>query len=203
MKPPVDLHIHSTYSDGTCSIEEILALATGAGMRVIALSDHDTTNGLQPLASSLQSAGSDIRLIPAIEMSSGPNGLTHVLGYGVGPQSKPLENELAALRRKRVERTRRTLELLNRLTGLTLSETFLDQANAMDHTLGRAHVARQLVARQIVSSVEEAFAKYLGLGKPAYVPLEHISTADAIRVMRGSGIVPVLAHPMRTGLRGK
>lgn len=203
MKPAVDLHIHSTYSDGTCTVDEILTLAKSAGMRAIALSDHDTTNGIKPLATALRESGADIRFIPAIEMSSGPNGLSHVLGYGVGERSKPLEEELKALRRKRVERTRKTIDLLSRLTGVTLSDAFLDQATEQDHTAGRVHVARQLVARQIVGSVEEAFSKYIGLGKPAFIPLEHISTEDAIATLRGSGIVPVLAHPMRTGLRGE
>jgi 3',5'-nucleoside bisphosphate phosphatase len=202
VRPPVDLHIHSTFSDGTCTVDEICALAQSAGMRTIALSDHDTANGLKPLTAALQAAAKGIRLIPAIEMSSGQNGLAHVLGYGAGVQKKPLQDELAALRRKRIARTRRTIEVLNRLTGETLSEAFLDQANDRDHAAGRVHVARQLVERKIVGSVEEAFAKYIGLGKPAFIPLEHISTEDAVGVLRGSGAVPALAHPMRTGLRG-
>ncbi len=203
MKPAVDLHIHSTFSDGTCTVDEILALAKNGGMQVIALSDHDTTDGLGVLAAALKADAVELKFIPAIEMSSGPNGLTHVLGYGVSTHSELLETELAALRRKRVERTRRTIAVLNRLTGITLSEAFLEQADAQDHTVGRAHVARQLVARQIVGSVEEAFAKYLGLGKPAFIPLEHLSTEDAIGTLRRSGIVPVLAHPMRSSLRGE
>lgn len=203
MRPSVDLHIHSTYSDGTFTVDEILAQAESSGMRVIALSDHDTTDGLKPLAAALKTAGSSIRLIPAIEMSSGPNGLTHVLGYGVSALSKPLETELAALRRKRVERTRRTIGVLHRLTGVALSDAFLRQADAQDQTVGRLHVARQMVKKQLVTTVEEAFSRYIGVGKPAFIPLEHITTEDAIGTMRQSGIVPVLAHPMRSGLQPK
>jgi len=203
VRPPVDFHIHSTFSDGTCTVDEILALAISRGMRVITLSDHDTTDGLEPLSDAIKNSAYDIRLIPAIEMSSGPNGLTHILGYGASASSKPLQAQLTALRRKRVERTRKTIEILNRLTGETLSEAFLDRADEQDHTVGRLHVARQLVARQIVGTVEEAFSKYIGLGKPAFIPLEHISTEDAIGTLRESGIVPVLAHPIRTGLRGE
>ena len=184
-------------------MDEILALAISRGMQVITLSDHDTTDGLKPLSDAIQGSACDIRLVPAIEMSSGPNGLTHILGYGASGNSKPLQDQLTALRRKRVERTRKTIEVLNRLTGETLSEAFLDRADEQDHTVGRLHVARQLVARQIVGTVEEAFSKYIGLGKPAFVPLEHLSTEDAIGTLRESGIVPVLAHPMRTGLRGE
>ncbi len=202
MRPPVDLHIHSTFSDGTRTVEEIAVLAQAGGMQVITLTDHDNTNGLKPMAEALLQSGSGIRFIPGIELSSGENGLTHILGLGVGDQSQPLQDQLAALRRKRVERTRKTIAELNRLTGVTLSESFLEEADEQDHAVGRLHVARQLVAWQIVRTVEEAFSKYLGLGKPAFIPLEHISTEAAIDTLRKSCAVPVLAHPMRTGLRG-
>ena len=206
MKPPVDLHIHSTYSDGTCTIEEIVSMAITRGMRWMALSDHDTTDGLVPIAKLLNSTVNTqhtVHFIPAIEMSSGANGLTHILGYGVKPSSQPLEAELTLLRRKRIERTRKTMDVLKRLTGTSLSEEFLENADALDHTIGRVHVARQMISNQLVKTVEEAFYKYLGVGKPAFVPLEHISSEDAITTLRKSQIVPVMAHPMRSGLKGE
>ena len=203
MKPPVDLHIHSTFSDGTCTVDEIAAQAAQRNMQVIALSDHDTTDGLTPMANALTGVAQgeqSIRLIPAIEMSSGENGLSHVLGYGVREDSTLLQNELTALRRKRVERTRETIALIHRLTGITLSSAFLERADAMDYTVGRVHVARQMIAKQMVATVEEAFSRYLGVGKPAFIPLAHVATEDAIAVLRRSGAVPVLAHPMRSGI---
>jgi predicted metal-dependent phosphoesterase TrpH len=200
VRAPIDLHIHSNFSDGTCSVEEVCTRAVNGGMRVIALSDHDTTNGLAPMGKAVDGvnrAGYRMALIPAIELSSGDDGLTHVLGYGIGDDTEPLQSELLALRRKRAERIRETGALLNRLTGLELPPEFLKQADDPDYAVGRMHVARLLIEKQIVGSVDEAFLKYLGVGKPAYFPLRHISTEGAIGVLRRSGAVPVLAHPMR------
>lgn len=200
MRPLVDLHIHSNYSDGTCTAEEVCAQAVQNGMQVIALSDHDTTNGLKPMRRAMEEVNrerSRMSLIPAIEMSSGENGLAHVLGYGIAEAAQPLESELTALRRKRAERFRETGALLKRLTGMELSPEFLKQTDDPDYSVGRMHAARQLVEKHIVHSVDEAFVKYLGVGKPAYIPLHHMSTEDAIGVLLASHAVPVLAHPMR------
>jgi len=206
VRPLVDLHIHSTYSDGTCTVEEICALAEKRGMRVIALSDHDTADGLLPLARALKASANGkrgIRLIPAIEMSSGDNGLTHILGYGVRQGSEPLESELAALRRKRVERTRETVRRLEKLTGVGFPKEFLAQADQQDASIGRMHVARMLIEKQLVRSIDEAFGKYLAQGRPAFVPLRHNSWEKAVDILRKSQAVPVLAHPMRSGLQGE
>ena len=200
MRPLVDLHIHSNFSDGTCSVEEVCARAAAGGMRVIALSDHDTTAGLAPMRQAIGNVNRERRrmiLIPAIEMSSGENGLTHVLGYGISDGTEPLQSELIALRRKRAWRIHETGTLLHRLTGLEFPPEFLKQADDPDYAVGRMHVARLLIKQGIVHSVDEAFQKYLGVGRPAYIPLKHISTEGAIAALRGSGAVPVLAHPMR------
>ncbi len=200
MRPLVDLHIHSNYSDGTCTVEEVCARAVQSGMQVIALSDHDTTNGLKPMRRAMEDVNRErlrITLIPAIEMSSGDNGLTHMLGYGIADGTEPLRSELMVLRRKRAERIHETGELLKRMTGLDLPADFLKQADDPDYTVGRMHVARLLIKQGIVQSVDEAFQKYLGVGKPAYLPLQHLSTEDAIGVLIASRAVPVLAHPMR------
>ncbi|MBN1776901.1 MAG: PHP domain-containing protein [Clostridiales bacterium] len=205
MRPPVDLHIHSTFSDGTRTVDEICALAEKRGMRVIALSDHDTADGLVPMADALNASAypqRSIQLIPAIEMSSGDSGLTHVLGYGVRTDSEPLESELAALRRKRVERTRETVRILNTLTGIEFPPEFLSQADEQDASIGRMHVARMLIEKQLVRSIDEAFGKYLAEGRPAFIPLRHNSWEKAIDILRKSRAVPVLAHPMRSGFRG-
>ena len=173
---------------------------------MIALSDHDTTDGLvhiQQTLKAMAATGNNIQLIPAIEMSSGKNGLTHILGYGVRPNTQPLASELDTLRRMRVERTHRTIEAVNRLAGVTISETFLENPETLDHTVGRVHVALLMVAKQLVGSVDEAFAKYLGEGKPAFIPLIHNSTESAVQLLLQSRAVPVLAHPMRSGLEGE
>lgn len=202
MKPPVDLHIHSNYSDGLSTVSALCALAERSGVQTFALSDHDTTDGLNPIQSALEEVSRDVRpidFIPAIELSSGDDGLTHVLGYGIRPGAEPLESELTALRRKRAERSLETLELLDRLLGTELAKEIPSGERDAEPVLGRMHAARLLVQRGVVRTLDEAFQRYLGVGKPAYLPLRHIATEEAIRILSRSGAVPVLAHPVRIG----
>lgn len=203
MRPLVDLHIHSNYSDGLSTVSEICALAVKSGVRTLALSDHDTTEGLNPIIKALEESNREtypITLIPAIELSSGGDGLTHVLGYGIRPGAEPLESELKALRRKRAERNLETLELLDQLLGTEFAGEISPSDLETNPVLGRMHVARLLIERGVVHTLDEAFRRYLGVGKPAYLPLRHIATEDAIQILRKSGAVPVLAHPVRIGL---
>ena len=201
MRPFIDLHIHSTFSDGTCSVTEICAIAAQNGVKTIALSDHDTTDGLAPMVRALEEVNRDrkrLSFIPAIEVSSGDNGLTHVLGYGVQAGQEPLQSQLVTLKRKRVERNAETIRLLNRLLDTELSPEST-QNGVENPVLGRMHVARLLIENRFVKTVDEAFRKYLGIGKPAYIPLRNMSTDTAIDNLLQTGAVPVLAHPMRLG----
>ncbi|MFH1879794.1 MAG: PHP domain-containing protein, partial [Bacillota bacterium] len=203
MKPLVDLHIHSIYSDGTCGVDEICAQAVKRGVQTIALSDHDTTGGLAPMREAVDAVNRGVHrltLIPALELSSGESGLTHVLGYGIHPGAEPLESELATLKRIRMERNLETIRLMERMLKRELLPEAALQNGGPDPALGRMHVARLLMDHHIVRSVDEAFRKYLGVGKPAYLPLHHMSTEGAIGALRKSGAVPVLAHPVRIGV---
>ncbi len=203
MKPSVDLHIHSVFSDGSGTVGEICEQAVQRGVQTIALSDHDTTAGLASMQAAVDAVNASkprLALIPAIEVSSGEGGLTHVLGYGIRAGAQPLETELNALKRLRVERNLETIRLLENLLGLELL-TGPAQVDGVPHpVLGRMHVARLLIERHIVSSTDEAFRKYLGVGKPAYVPLSHMTAERAVSVIRSSGAVAVLAHPVRIGV---
>lgn len=202
MRPPVDLHLHSVYSDGTRTVEEICTQAATLGISTVALSDHDTTAGLNPMREAVAAVNKPahrMTMIPAIELSSGDNGLVHVLGYGVRAGAEPLESELAALRRIRTERNVETIRLLERLLDRKLMPEPALQEGAGNPVLGRMHVARLLIDHDIVQSVDEAFRNYLGVGKPAYLPLKHMSTESAVSLLRSCGAVPVLAHPARIG----
>jgi len=202
VKPPVDLHIHSKFSDGTNTVEELCTLAVNLGIRTIALSDHDTTDGLSPMreaVAGINRSEQRLTLIPAIELSSGDNGLVHVLGYGIKAGMEPLESELAALKRIRVERNTETIRLLERLLDRKLMPEPQLKEGPDNPVLGRMHVARLLINQGVVRTVDEAFRNYLGVGKPAYLPLRHVSTEDAIGLLRTRGAVPVLAHPVRIG----
>ena len=201
--PAVDLHIHSVFSDGSNTVEEICAQAVRRGMRTIALSDHDTTGGLPSMRAAVDAVNAEnarLAFLPAIELSSGEGGLTHVLGYGISPGAQPLENELDALKRLRVQRNLESIRLLEKLLGLELLNGPVQTDGVPHPVLGRMHVARLLIERNIVSSTDEAFRKFLGVGKPAYVPLSHMSTEKAVSVIRSCGAVPVLAHPVRIGV---
>jgi 3',5'-nucleoside bisphosphate phosphatase len=203
VKPSVDLHIHSVFSDGSCTVEAICAQAVQRGVQTIALSDHDTTAGLASMQAAVDAANASqhsLTLIPAIEVSSGEGGLTHVLGYGVRAGAQPLENELITLKRLRVQRNLETIRLLEKLLGIELLTGPAEAGGVPHPVLGRMHVARLLIERHIVSSTDEAFRKYLGVGKPAYLPLSHMTTEKAISVIRSCGAIPVLAHPVRIGV---
>lgn len=200
MKPPVDLHIHSKFSDGINTPEELCALAVRSGIRFLALSDHDTTDGLPLMRQAVteqNQAGNELTFFPAIELSSGENGVTHILGYGVTPVKEPLQSELNELKRKRVARIAETIRRLNRLLGTEFRSENVLQSTVPHPVPGRMHVARLLMASNYVQSVSEAFDRYLGVGKPAYIPLKHISSEEAVKLLLQSHAVPVLAHPMR------
>jgi len=200
VRPPVDLHSHSTFSDGTLSVEAICELAVRKGIEIIALSDHDTTDGLPVMQDAVHKQntnGHRLSFIPAIEVSSGENGIFHILGYGIKPKCEPLQSELVTLRRKRVERNKQTIRLLDRLLNTQLLPEGMEQGDAPHPVPGRMHVARLLKEKHYVKSVDEAFRKYLGIGMPGYVPLEHMSAEGAIERLLQSQAVPVLAHPMR------
>jgi 3',5'-nucleoside bisphosphate phosphatase len=202
VRPPVDLHLHSNYSDGTCTVEEICTQAAILGIRTIALSDHDTTGGLNPMREAVAAINRPehrLTMIPAIELSSGDDGLVHVLGYGIRAGMEPLERELATLKRIRVRRNVETIRLLERQLGRELMPEPMLREGTNNQTLGRMHVARLLIDHGIVPTVDEAFRNYLGVGKPAYLPLRHMSTESAVTLLRTCGAVPVLAHPIRVG----
>ena len=192
-----DLHLHSVYSDGLRTPEELCALAVREGIQLIALSDHDTTAGLPPFeeaarACNLRQSGV-LTVVPAIELSTGAGGRVHVLGYGVTGELPELQGVLAVQRERRRKRGARMLEKLRAL-GVDLPPSPIP--------FGRAEVARALMAAGVVNTLTQAFDRYLGEGKPGYVPLEHLSTGEAIALLHRSGALPVLAHPARSGLTG-
>jgi len=197
-----DLHVHSSYSDGLLTPEALCALALKKHVSVMALCDHDTTDGLAPMAQAIAKAnagGEQLRLIPSVELSTGATGSTHILGYGVHPDSEPLRLAMAALRRNRASRGQAMVDALGRL-GLQIPPELLPNDATAGMPIGRPHIARALVQIGAVQTVEQAFERYLTPGKPAYVPLEHLSTEQAVTMLSTARAVPVLAHPMRINL---
>ncbi|NLI20474.1 MAG: PHP domain-containing protein [Clostridiales bacterium] len=198
----MDLHVHSVFSDGLLSPDMLCALAVRQRVNVLALCDHDTADGLAPMAEAVaacRARGAAPELIPGVELSAGADGRTHILGYGVSPDSQPLREAMALIRRNRVERGQAMLDALKRL-GVDVPTESLPERDNPGMPLGRPHIGRALVSLGKARTLEEAFDRYIGDGRPAYVPLWHTTAAQAVSLLREAGAVPVLAHPSRMGL---
>ena len=193
--PPayVDLHCHSTASDGTFSPSEVVALAAKIGLSALALTDHDTIGGVGEAAETARATGIDF--LPGIEISCDvPKPATmHLLGYGIDPQSPVLLGLTTRLIEGRNDRNPKIVRRLNEL-GLAITMDELT-AEANGGVIGRPHIAAILLRKGYVSSMKNAFDKYLAPGGAAFFDKERISPRDAIEMVRQSGGVAVLAHP--------
>ncbi len=196
-----DLHLHSTYSDGQFSPMELCRQAQTAGLTHAALCDHDTLVGLGPMQEASQGMDSGsggkrqaVVWIPSIELSAGPDGQTHVLGYGADPANAELQGHLQAAKARRLERFREMLRKLGSL-GVEVPAALLPQD--LDRPLGRAHIARALIRMGAVNTMGQAFDRFLAEGKPAYVPYARLGALQAVDLLYRVGAVPVLAHPCR------
>ncbi|HEY1633174.1 MAG TPA: PHP domain-containing protein [Acidimicrobiales bacterium] len=189
----VDLHTHSTVSDGSDPPARIPELAAAAGCSAVALTDHDRLDGLAEARARAQALGVD--LVPGCEVSCDwEPGTLHVLVYFVEPGDGPLQEELARLQADRVERNRR---MIDRLAAAGLPVTLDElEAEAGGIGAGRPHMASILVRKGVVGSVQEAFDRYLARGRPGYVGKGRLSPRTVAAQARRSGGVAVLAHPL-------
>jgi predicted metal-dependent phosphoesterase TrpH len=194
----VDLHLHSVFSDGTATPEEIVATAAEIGLTGIALTDHDTLAGI-PRASAAADRTA-IKFIAGTELSVEWRDQTmHLLVYFLDPGPGPLQDRLVELRAARDERNLRIVSLLQGL-GLDISiEEVTTEAGF--GVVGRPHFAGVMIEKGYVESVAEAFDRYLAAGRPAYAPRQKLTAEAAIRLARDSRAVPVIAHPHTIGLR--
>jgi 3',5'-nucleoside bisphosphate phosphatase len=188
-----DLHTHSTASDGTLAPADLVRQAHRRGLTVLGLTDHDTTSGLAEAIATGASLG--VRVIPGIELSTDVTaGEVHMLGYGIDPESGALQLALASYRQARLDRAGRIVARLRDL-GVDLPEGSV-RASSGDASLGRPHIARAMIAAGYVQTVSEAFERFLGDGKPAYIASERKPTpTEAIALIRAAGGLPVHAHP--------
>ncbi len=188
----VDLHTHSTASDGSYSPTELLRLAAEAGLKVQALTDHDSTDGLDEAAQAAKVH--DIDFIPGIEINTDvKGGEVHVLGYFIEYQRAEFQSILQVLRDARVRRGQRMVERLNE-QGLHIR---WKRVREIAHgSVGRPHVAEALMEAGYVKSIEEAFDKYIGAGRPGYVPRYKLAPQDAVRLIASANGLPVMAHPI-------
>lgn len=191
----VDLHVHSTASDGVFSPTHLVGMARERGLRVLALSDHDSVEGIDEAIAAAQ--GAVLEIVPAVELNTDtPAGEAHVLGYYLKHHDPWLQELLAGRRAARLERGEKMVARLLEL-GMEVSwERVQDIAGAATGgAVGRPHVAQAMVERGHVATIKEAFDRFLGRDGPAYVAYARFAPEDAVRAIRQAGGVPVLAHP--------
>lgn len=195
----IDLHNHSTRSDGLLSPSQLIELAARTGVDAIALTDHDTLEGLEEAAAAARAAG--IGFVPGVEVSvSWGSATLHVVGLQVDPTSKTLREGLDQIRAGRLDRGKVIAAALEKLGIPGTFEAALALARD-ERLLSRTHFGRHLAERGAVKDTQQAFDKYLAKGKPAFVAHHWADLGDAIRWIRESGGVAVLAHPGRYDLK--
>jgi predicted metal-dependent phosphoesterase TrpH len=195
----IDLHSHSTASDGSDAPSEVVAMAARAGLSAVALTDHDTVEGLAEAQAAADDVG--VRLVPGCELSCEVGeGAMHLLVYFLADGPGPLQDRLGGLQEARSDRNRRIVTVLvEHGLDVTLDE-ILEEAGG--GSVGRPHVAGVLMRKGYVGSIQEAFDVWLAEGKPAYLERERLLPKDAIDLAHASGAVAVLAHPTSLGLTG-
>ncbi len=193
----VDLHTHSTRSDGTLTPTELVREARRLSIRVLALTDHDTIEGVPEALE--EAARSGITLIPGIELEiSFRPGVFHMLGLGLTDVGNAFSASLAELRQRRTERN---LRMVEKLRDIGIPADYAEVSREAGGTVvGRPHFARYLVSIGAVKDIREAFYRYLGNGKEAYVPKPSLPVEEATALIHSVGGKAVIAHPMTLGL---
>jgi len=190
----IDLHAHTSASDGSLSPTELISLAVETGLSAIAVTDHDTLGGLAEAAEAAKRM--NIELVPGVELSvEDEGGRFHLLGYLFYPQDEKLSAALISIRESRALRN---VEMAEKMRELGLPVTMDDvraEAGPDSQVIARPHFAKALMKAGIVSSVQEGFDLYLATGKPLYQPKQVLTPHDAIALIHGAGGIAVMAHP--------
>ena len=196
---PVDLHTHTLRSDGVLTPLELVTAAAAAGVRTLAVTDHDTLAAPRELAALAGAIPAGLELWPGVEINTVTEarffwpGELHLLGLCVDPDDEAFEALLAGQRAQRRERFERMVGRL-RAAGLSVDDLAAELTVDEREALGRPTLGRLLVAKGLAASVDDAFDRIIGLGGPAYVPRNGVGPRDAIRAIRAAGGLPVLAH---------
>jgi predicted metal-dependent phosphoesterase TrpH len=188
----IDLHLHSTFSDGTFTPEQLVKMANATGLKAISITDHDTVDGTQEAVDAGAEFG--VRIIPGVELSVFLDDYNfHLLGYQFDWRDRKLNAKLDTLQASRSRRNAAIVSKLQKL-GLDISEGELQKISRSGQT-GRPHIARLLVEKKIVRDIDQAFALYLRKGKPGYAKRFIYHVEEAISLIHESGGCAVLAHP--------
>lgn len=187
----IDLHTHSTFSDGTFTPSQLVKYAEEKGLKAFALTDHDTTEGIK----GAKSIETNVEVISGVEISTRYDKKEiHIVGLYVNENDADLNKQLKYYREKRVTRNFEILEKLNSLgVNITIDDV---RESCTGDVISRAHIAKALVSKGFVGSYTEAFDRYLGDNKCAYVPRETLNYEESMELITKAGGVPVLAHPL-------
>lgn len=188
-----DLHNHTTASDGLLTPSELVYWAKKKGLSAIAITDHDSTDGIEEAIKTGRDIG--VYVVPGIELNTqiGEKEI-HILGYFIDKDQSWFQELLIKIRNARVDRAVKMVENLRKIYGFNIDYDEI-QKESGGSTVGRPHIARLLVKKGIVASIEEAFEKYIAADSPAYVERYKITPAEGIKIIKKAGGVPVLAHP--------
>jgi len=193
----IDLHVHTSMSDGTCPPERVVKMAREKGLRAIAITDHDTVDGVPRARQAGMELG--VEIIPGVEMSTEwPSGIMHILGYFIDIRNERLLQALHYLRSGRMERVPKIVEKL-RACNVVISADEV-RREAVGGAPGRPHIAEIMVREGYVRTIQEAFDRYLRKGAPAYVEKQKMSPQRAIEIILEADGAPVLAHPYSLNL---
>ncbi|MFQ5952336.1 MAG: PHP domain-containing protein [Candidatus Omnitrophota bacterium] len=196
MNSNVDLHVHTIYSDGTFTPEEVVRKAVEMDLKAIAITDHDCIDGILPTLEAAEGTG--LEIIPGIEISAAKGDIEiHILGYFIDWQSPPFTEFLRKMQANRIERMRRIIELLGEKGMKIDADKVLGSIST--GAIGRLHLARVMYEEGLVDQVKDAFDLYIGDGKPCHVRHKRLDYDKAISLIREAGGVPVLAHPGTMG----
>jgi predicted metal-dependent phosphoesterase TrpH len=189
----IDLHTHSTASDGSLTPSRLMQAAKEGGLSAIALTDHDTIDGIEEASNAAEKLG--LGFIPGVELEiRWDPGEFHLLGLGIRHSGGAFRTALDEISRRREARN---LQILDRMQELSIEVSYDDiRAFSGGGSVGRPHFAAALVTRGLVRDREQAFSRFLGKGKPLYVPKEGLEFAEALELIKEAGGIAVLAHPM-------
>ena len=192
-----DLHMHSVFSDGTDEVPAIVAKAKAAGLSLMSLTDHDTVNGVGLALEEGEKQG--IKVLPGIEISTYAVCEVHILGYNIDINNDRLLTRLAEIEDKRHERIKAILANLKKYNIELDEEKIFDRIG----TVGRMHIAKQLLAKGYCQTITEAFDRYLGERGIAYVPSKRITPLEGVKLIKAAGGLAVVAHPLIFCQKGK
>jgi len=200
----IDLHTHSTFSDGTLTPTELVGLAAEKGLAAIALTDHDTISGVPEAIEAAKALVGRVRVIPGVEISAGFRDRDiHILGLNIDINSKSLNASLDAARANRMDRNMRMLKRFQEAGYKIELSDLTSDPESKEATFTRGNFARALAEKGYAKDVTTAFNRFLAIGSPFYIPREFVSREETIKIILDAGGIPILAHPLLYDLKHK